>query len=114
MGNAGRHTHSQGGLYLVIGTMCVLTHTVQGTKVSQRTTRPPVARSGRQDAGHGPSRNPTTVAAEVAAEVAVAEVAIEITTPCQLATRCNIHRDETTTTGRGRGGLTFKTTAASK
>lgn len=77
---------------------------------------PRVARSGRQHAGHGPSRNTTTVAAEVAAEVAVAEVAIEITTPCQLATRCNIHRhrDETTTTGRGRGGLTFKTTAASK
>ena len=75
---------------------------------------PRVARSGRQHAGHGPSRNTTTVAAEVAAEVAVAEVAIEITTPCQLATRCNIHRDEATTTGRGRGGLTFKTTAASK
>ena len=62
----------------------------------------------------GARQHAATVAAEVAAEVTVAEVAIKITTPCQLATRCNIHRDETTTTGRGRGGLTFKTTAASK
>jgi hypothetical protein len=62
-----------------------------------------------QHAGHGPS-----TATEVAAEVTVAEVAIEITTPRQLATRCNIHRYETTTTGCGRGALTFKTTASSK
>ena len=73
-----------------------------------------VAPSGGQHAGHGPTRNPTTVAAEVAAEVTVAEVAIEITTPCQLATRCNIHRYEKATAACGRSGLTFKIPAASK
>ena len=62
----------------------------------------------------GARQHAATVAAEVAAEVTVAEVAIKITTPCQLATRCNIHRYEKATAACGHGGLTFKIPAASK